>query len=188
MNYSHIFVDLDGTLVKRDVSLALCKKIIHKKPFTALKMIFNLLVGKKLLNIEILNDHAEYIDFTEACFHEGLIQFINAQKAAGKIVVLATGAPIKIASKLNKYLSFMFEDVLGSHGLFQCVSKNKLQVIKKYAAGGKFMYIGNSTQDIAVWKGSDFCGIVAKKRFVKKMQNLGLEFKLLFKSAFSSKN
>ncbi len=180
VNYSHIFVDLDGTLVKQDVCMSLFKKIIYKKPLTALKMVFNLLIGQNLLNIEILNENVDYLDFTKVCFHDELMQFINMKKFEGKTVVLATGAPIKIAYKLNEHLSFIFKDVLGSHGMFKCVSKNKLQAIKKYAPGSKFMYIGDSVNDIEVWKGSDFCGIVAEKKFVKKMQNLGIEFDIEF--------
>ncbi|QEK38272.1 hypothetical protein FZC35_02775 [Candidatus Cytomitobacter indipagum] len=182
-DYSHIFVDLDGTLIKQNISLELFKRLIIRHPLIALKIQINFCLNKKQLNIDILGKYVNCIDIRKMQFHNQLLKFLKEKKKLGKKIVLATGSPVKLAEKVNFYLNNLFDDVIGSYGKLRCVSKDKLVEIEKYPNKNKFMYIGNSNQDIEVWLGSDLCGVVEKESFAKLIsEEHGINFDIAFKN------
>ncbi len=165
--YSHVFVDLDGTFIKENISLEVFKAIMIKRPLTGLKMIMNTLLNKKLVNIEILNDNHKFIPYSFLNINNKLFSFLKKEKSRKKKIILATGAPVQIAREFNKHIGDFFEHVIGSYDLFQCISKNKLKAIKEFAPNCDFLYIGDSLQDIEVWKGSSYCGVIGEIKGVK---------------------
>ncbi|QEK38748.1 haloacid dehalogenase-like hydrolase [Candidatus Cytomitobacter primus] len=197
IDYSYIFVDLDGTLVKQNVGFELFKALIFKCPFVALKVQLNFLMNRKMLNIDILNKYAMYLNFAKLDFHAELVNFIKCEKKRGKKIILATGSPIKIAERLNIYLNNLFDGVIGSHGDLRCVSEKKLIEINKYinkrsyvqniehddlskSYNVQFMYIGNSNQDITVWEGAGLCAVVGDNDFKSRMRLHNIVFDIEF--------
>lgn len=181
-NCSHIFVDLDGTLIKQNICFELFKTLIWRHPLVALKIQFNYFLNQKQLNIDILARYSNYVNVHKLRFHDELLSFLTKARNSGKKIILATGSPVKLGEKVNYFLNNLFDHVIGSYGQLRCVSQNKLDEIKKYALNNRFMYIGNSKQDIAVWHGSDLCGAVAHTSFIDEISTkYDISFAITFK-------
>ena len=145
-----LVVDMDGTLIGHDVTVALVFAGTRTWPhrlYRLLRLWFtkgggmakDSLVSKVTLSPERLT------------YNRGVVALCQKAKAEGRTVVLATASPQILAQRVADHLG-CFDLVLGSDATVNLKSQAKAQaLVDRYGAGG-FDYAGNSMQDLAVWK------------------------------------
>jgi 4-hydroxybenzoate polyprenyltransferase len=84
-------------------------------------------------------------------YRTDVLEYLRAAKRAGRTVVLATAADETVANAIAQELG-LFDLVLASDGIINLKGDQKRERLVAHFGAGGFDYIGNSHDDIAVWK------------------------------------
>tara|TARA_Y100000591_G_C21511169_1_gene534754 strand:- start:46 stop:609 length:564 start_codon:yes stop_codon:yes gene_type:complete len=145
-----LFVDLDGTLIKEDLSNLAFSHSLKKYPF---KTLFYLLVflfkGKPYLKDKISKNFD--IPFENLTFNKAAFNFIREVKNRHRVVYLISGSHQTLVDQMSKYLNIFFES-FGTRDNFNMVGSNKVQFIKENLKIHNFDYLGNSHKDLPIWR------------------------------------
>ena len=145
-----LFVDLDGTLIKEDLSNLAFSHSLKNYP---LKTLFYLLVflfkGKPYLKDKISNNFD--IPFENLTYNKAAFDFIREVKNRHQVVYLISGSHQILVDQMGKYLNIFFES-FGTRDNFNMVGNNKVQFIKENLKIHDFDYLGNSHKDLPIWK------------------------------------
>ena len=145
-----LFVDLDGTLIKEDLSNLAFKHSLKNYPFkTLFYLLVFLLKGKPYLKYKISKNFE--IPFEKLTFNKAAFNFIREVKNRHRVVYLISGSHQILVDQMGKYLNIFFES-FGTKDNFNMVGINKVQFIKENLKIHDFDYLGNSRQDIPIWK------------------------------------
>ena len=145
----HIFVDLDGTLVRTDLFFEAVLRLVKQNPINIFRVVFWLLKGKAFAKqrvaglIEIEAAHLPY--------EHSLVDYLKAQKDSGKRLVLATASHCLYAEKISTYLG-IFDDVLATDSMNNLKGPQKLAAIRAYVGNAPFAYAGDSSADRPIWE------------------------------------
>ena len=142
-----LVVDLDGSLVCTD-TLFECVLVLARHPVRLLVALSALRHGKARLK-EALAAAAD-LDAGLLPYNRELLAYLRAERARGRLLVLATGADRKTAEAVAQHLD-LFDRVLASDGRTNLTGRAKLAAIQGSVGGSPFTYIGNSRVDLAVW-------------------------------------
>ena len=149
-NNKVLFVDLDGTLIKEDLSILAFSHSLKKFPF---KTLFYLLVflfkGKTYLKDKISKNFI--IPFENLNFNEAAFDFIRKEKKSNRVVYLISGSHQILVEQMDRHLNIFLKS-FGTRDNFNMVGKNKVQVIKENLKIHVFDYLGNSYKDLPIWK------------------------------------
>ncbi len=141
-------VDLDGTLIRSDVLFESAAKLIRRQPWTIFQMPVWLTGGKARMKREI----AQRVSLDPALlpYNEEFLEWLKEQH---RTRVLATASDYLLAESIAKHLE-IFDDVIGSDGTTNQKGSGKLSTLQaRY--GRDFAYAGNSSSDLAIWRGCD---------------------------------
>ena len=96
---------------------------------------------------------AERVDLDPADlpFDRDVLAFLEAERAAGCRIVLATGADERIAQRIADY-SGIFDEVLASDGKTNLTAGRKTRALTDRFGVHGFRYAGNSRADLPVWR------------------------------------
>jgi len=145
-----LFVDLDGTLIKEDLSNLAFSHSLKNYP---LKTLFYLLVflfkGKPYLKDKISKNFD--IPFENLTYNKAAFDFIREVKNRHRVVYLISGSHQILVDQMGKYLNIFFES-FGTRDNFNMVGSNKVQFIKENLKIHDFDYLGNSHKDLPIWK------------------------------------
>ncbi|GIR66321.1 MAG: hypothetical protein CM15mP70_14280 [Pelagibacteraceae bacterium] len=145
-----LFVDLDGTLIKEDLSNLAFSHSLKNYPF---RTIFYLLVflfkGKPYLKDKISRNFD--IPFENLTFNKAAFDFIREVKNRHRVVYLISGSHQILVDQMGRYLNIFFES-FGTRDNFNMVGSNKVQFIKENLKIHDFDYLGNSHKDLPIWK------------------------------------
>jgi 4-hydroxybenzoate polyprenyltransferase len=142
-----LIVDLDGTLVRSD-TLIECVLLLLRHPLLLWRALLALRHGKARAKREFAA--AARLDAAVLPYDPEIVAYLHEQQAAGRVLVLATGADRAIAEAVAQHLD-LFDIVLASDGQTSLTGRAKLDAIRTAVGGGRFTYIGNSRADLAVW-------------------------------------
>ena len=137
-------VDLDGTLVKSDTLYDSALAVARHRPAAVLKFPVWLLQGKAALKRHIAS--TVQLDVAHLPYNRELLQYLEQQKAIGRLIYLATAADADTAQRVADHLG-LFTGVLASDGQINLAGKNKLQAFQS-RFGDSFCYIGNALPDL----------------------------------------
>jgi phosphoserine phosphatase len=154
-----LVVDLDGSLVCTD-TLFECVLVLARHPLRLLSALSALRHGKARLK-EALAGAAD-LDAALLPYNRELLGYLRAERARGRLLVLATGADRKMAEAVAQHLD-LFDRVLASDGRTNLTGRAKLAAIRGSVGDAPFSYIGNSRVDLAVWREAA-SGIVVNAR------------------------
>lgn len=170
-------VDLDGTLILSDLAFSSLRNFVSKYPFKVPLFPFWLLKGRAYTKRRLAeNVHIIPGDLT---YNQAVIDYINRHKGQGHSVLLVTGSDEKYAKVIADYLG-VFDQVLASDGQTNNVSYNKAQLLSNLFGEEGFIYIGNSSQDLAVWqKCAHAVATNAPHWVLRKLQSLGKSFEVI---------
>lgn len=144
-----LVVDLDGTLILTDslqeLALAQCKNSLWQ----ALRIPAWLQQGKARLKQTLAERNP--LDAASLPYHQELLQWLRAEQAQGRTLVLCTGADQRVAQAVAEHLG-LFSAVIASDGQHNLTAARKAQaLVQRYGAQG-FDYVGNSRDDLPVWQ------------------------------------
>jgi len=145
-----LFVDLDGTLIKEDLSNLAFQQSLKNYPF---KTLFYLLVflfkGKPYLKDKISKNFD--IPFENLTYNKAAFDFIREVKNRHRVVYLISGSHQILVDQMGKHLNIFFES-FGTRDNFNMVGSNKVQFIKEDLKIHDFDYLGNSHKDLPIWQ------------------------------------
>ena len=145
-----LFVDLDGTLIKEDLSNLAFSHSLKNHPFkTLLYLLFFLFKGKPYLKDKISKNFE--IPFENLNFNKAAFDFIREVKNRHRVVYLISGSHQILVDQMGKYLNIFFES-FGTRDNFNMVGNNKVQFIKENLKIYDFDYLGNSHKDLPIWR------------------------------------
>jgi len=142
-----LVVDLDGSLIRTDTTVENLLALA-KRPVLLSRALLAWRHGRARLKQEL----AAAVEFDPAAlpYNEELLAYLREQHAAGRVLVLATGADRSTAEAVGRHLG-LFNLVLASDGQVNLTGRAKLAAICDSVGGAPFTYVGNSRTDLRVW-------------------------------------
>lgn len=145
-----ICVDLDGTLIRTDLSWNSAEKFVKKCFLNIFKLIFWYFKGIPYLKYRVAKEVE--IDPSALPYNSKFLSYLIQKKSEGSKIYLATGSTEKYAKRIADYLQ-IFDGVFASDLKTNLIGKNKAQRLAELFPNG-FTYAGNSTDDLHVWEKS----------------------------------
>lgn len=140
-------VDLDGTLLRTDSFVESILARVRREPLAIPRLLGLLVTARFKAKAMTAGDFA----FTAMPMNLGVVEVLRRERASGRYVVLATGAHQDIAEQVSGELQ-LFDEVLATDGNCNLTGRRKRDALEaKFGLGG-FEYIGNSLDDVAVWR------------------------------------
>ena len=147
-----LFVDLDGTLIKEDLSNLAFMDYLGKKPFKTLyHLIVFLFKGKPYLKEIISKDFRVPVE--SLTFNKGALDYVRDIKNRHRVVYLISGSHQILVDQFQNHLKIFFE-AFGTNKKFNMVGQNKVKFINESLNINNFDYFGNSKKDLPIW---DYC-------------------------------
>lgn len=144
-----LFVDLDGTLIKEDLSILAFINFSKKKP---LKILYHLIIflfkGKPYLKAKISKDFRVPVE--TLTFNKSALGFVRDIKNRHRVVYLISGSHQLLVDQIDKHLKIFFES-FGTQNNFNMVGNNKIKFINEKLNIQDFDYFGNSKKDLPIW-------------------------------------
>jgi 4-hydroxybenzoate polyprenyltransferase len=154
-----LIVDLDGSLLRTDslhesVAAALVRPSVLATAVGCLAR-----SGKAALKRHLASKAP--IDVALLPVNEDVLAFIESQRLSGRPVYLATGADASVAEQvLSRFPSF--EGAFSSDGRINLTGERKAELLVREFGREGFDYVGNSREDLAVWKHANRSHLVSK--------------------------
>jgi phosphoserine phosphatase len=145
-----LFVDLDGTLIKEDLSNLAFMDYLKKKPLNTLfHLIIFLFKGKPYLKEKISRDFR--VPFESLTFNKAALNYVKDIKNRHRVVYLISGSHQILVDQIDNRLKIFFES-FGTQGDFNMVGQKKVNFINEKLNIQDFDYFGNSRKDLPIWK------------------------------------
>lgn len=144
-----LVVDLDGTLIHTDLLVESANAHITTRPAGVFAMFGWWQQGRDRLKLALAGSTS--IDVSVLPFNEPLLDWLRAQKAGGRQLVLATASAQGLANQVAGFLAPLFDDVLATQAGVNLKSEAKAQaLVSRYGQRG-FDYVGDHHDDLPVW-------------------------------------
>jgi apolipoprotein N-acyltransferase len=150
-------VDLDGTLIKTDLLWESLAQLLRRNPFQLFPVLVWWLRGRAFLKQQLARRIA--IDPASLPYNRSFLAFLREQKSAGRKLVLVTASDRDMALPVASHVG-LFDEVLASDGRTNLRGKNKLKALTEQFGERGFDYAGNSSADLAVWRGARMAIVV----------------------------
>lgn len=174
-----LVVDLDGTLLRSDLLLETGMAFVRLKPTSLHKPLSWLVKGKAALKEGLAN--ATDLDVAVLPYDPAVITLIENERAKGRTIVLATASHYSIAERIADHLE-LFDRVLASDGDRNLSSHKKRDLLVELYGEQGFDYIGNSLDDIEVWKSAREAYVVNPELGVERRAAAQCNVKQVIKS------
>lgn len=142
-------VDLDGTLLKSDLLFECAMAFVRSKPLQCLKPLAWLTHGKAYLKEQLAQ--STDIDVATLPYDPDVLWMIEAQRNSGRKIVLATASHYSLAVRIAEHLQ-VFDEVLGTTLERNLSGTHKRDVLVTSYGEGGFDYVGNSFDDLPIWR------------------------------------
>ena len=150
-----LYVDLDGTLTPTDTLHESALLAVRHQPLNLLRLLAWLPRGKAGFKRRLADTVRP--DPATLPFNEDFLQFLRAERAKGRTLVLASAADARIVREVADHLG-LFDDVLGTGAQGPNLSRaHKREAIAAHARAhghDRWAYAGNSADDLSVWSGA----------------------------------
>lgn len=161
-----LVVDLDGTLIRSDVLIESGFAYLKAAPHRFYRPLLWLARGGKPGLKARLAD-ATNVDVTVLPYDATVLEWLKAEREAGRSLVLATASHERYAHAISAHLG-IFDTTFASNGSVNLSSQNKREkLVAEYGEKG-FDYAGNSHDDIAVWKSAERAYVVNPSNGVER--------------------
>ncbi len=135
--------------------------LVCREPMSAFKLPGWLLRGKA----EFKEAIAQRVTFDPATlpYRPAVLEYLRAEKAKGRRLVLATASHQRVAETIAAHLG-IFDTVLASDRETNLRGAVKLAAVQRDAKGAAFEYLGNDSHDIPIWQCADIATLVGSDR------------------------
>lgn len=146
-----VYVDLDGTLIRSDLLLESALAFLRHAPWRVFAIVSWALRGPSYVKARL----AEHFDLDPAIlpYRTELISYLQELKRNGRHLVLATASNERLARLVASHLG-LFNDVLASSEANNLKGRNKHQAIEAHCGNVPYVYIGDDSSDLHIWKHS----------------------------------
>lgn len=151
MECKWLVVDLDGTLVNTNMLYESFWSSLSSDKRVLFKLLPNLSSGRARIK-RILSESSQVLPELLP-YNRDVIKYIEEWKQVGGKVALVTASDQQIADMIADHLS-LFDEVKGSDGAINLKGEQKAEYLSTRYGDQSFIYIGDSTADLAVWKHS----------------------------------
>ena len=151
-----ICVDLDGTLIKNDLTSWSMKTFVQKSVLNIFRLEFFIIskgraYAKKLVAQEI------DLDMGVLEYNKKFVDFLTEKRRFGTSLFIATASDEIYANKVADDLG-IFDGVFASNGVVNLAAETKAKTLCAIFGEKGFIYAGNSKDDLKVWEKS--CGAI----------------------------
>jgi 4-hydroxybenzoate polyprenyltransferase len=180
-----LVVDLDGTILKTDLLFESVNWYISKHFFKTLMLLVWVLKGKAYLKSQLALIYP--VDPAQLPYNENLLSWLKSQRSQGRPIILATASHSIPAKKVADHLA-IFDEVYATDSLLNLKSNNKRDKLLTTYGTGNFDYIGNSSDDLPIWRVADKAFLVnASKSLIRKAEEVNSSAEILFHSDQTSR-
>ena len=142
-------VDLDGTLIRSDLLWECILALFKTRPATLFLVPFWLLRGRAFLKRELAR--RVQLDPARLPYRQEVLAFLQQQKLAERRIALVTAADQNVAEPIAQHLG-LFDEVHASNGERNLRGEIKATFLKERFAISGFEYVGDSVDDLSVWR------------------------------------
>ncbi len=144
-----LVVDLDGTLVHTDMLHESALQLLRDAPLAVLRIPGWLMQGKAQLKQHLAARCP--VDPAGLPYNTELLQWLQAQRAAGRKLILCTASDRQLAQPIADHLG-LFDEVMASDGQTNLAGAAKAAALVQRFGPAGFDYAGNSSADVPVWQ------------------------------------
>lgn len=149
MGITPLVIDLDGTLLNSDLLMESGLAFLKKSPLLALAPFKWISSGKAHLKTRLALSAP--LDVSVLPYNKAVIALAQREKTKGRMIVLATASHHSYAEQIAEHLGF-FDRVLATNASTNLSAHKKRDLlVAEYGEQG-FDYVGNSKDDLPVWK------------------------------------
>jgi 4-hydroxybenzoate polyprenyltransferase/phosphoserine phosphatase len=143
-----LIVDMDGALIRTDVTFEALAAGLFKRPFSTLVACALLLRGRAYFKRRITEIAA--LDVSDLPLRDDFIAHLDAERARGRILHLVSGSDHEIVQQVAARVA-LFESATGSANGRNLKGSEKAKYLRETFAAG-FVYAGDSPADLNVWR------------------------------------
>lgn len=159
-------VDLDGSLAKTDLLHESLIKVLYATPWILFLVPIWLLQGKTKLKQELAE--RAHLNVDSLPYNEELIEYLEAEKAKGREIILCTGSWHTLAKQVSEKFSF-FSGFYGSDETGNLTGTNKARLLLEKYGENNFSYVGNEKKDLKIWSKADSAVVVSNSMGLSKL-------------------
>lgn len=175
-------VDLDGTLTRSDTLLEMLVLLIKQQPWSLFLLPIWLLGGKAHFKVEI----ARRVEFNAASlpYQDELLEWLRSEHAAGRPIVLVSGANERTVEAVSTYFGFFQETIASGKDRNMTGATKAATLVEKY---GSFDYVGDAPVDVAVWEVAREAMLSARSKGQANRLGKRISFSRVFENAPGSR-
>lgn len=159
-------VDLDGTLVSTDTMLESILRLLRRRPWTIVTLLIWMTGGLVSFKRKLIARGV--VDPAKLPWRQDVIDYVRAQRDAGRVTVLATASNVATAMAVAEYLQ-CFDCVIATDAEENLRGRTKVRAIRKQLETNTFDYVGDSHRDIPVWAEATQAILVSPTRRVERL-------------------
>jgi 4-hydroxybenzoate polyprenyltransferase len=160
-------VDLDGTLTPIDTLHESLLSVAGRSPATLFRLPVWLTGGKAEFKRKLAE--CSSVDFKVLPLRTDLLEWLRAERAAGRTLILATAADQSIADAVANQVG-LFSEAIGSDGVTNLSGERKRRALVARFGEKGFDYVGNDSNDEAVWKSCRHAIVVGPPKLVVRAE------------------
>lgn len=145
-----LILDVDGTLIKSDLTHEMILEAIKRNPARALHYAKVGAKDKPAMKADMVARIGDRFAFANLPLEPKIVALAHEARRAGRKVYLCSGSEKSLVERLAEELDFI-DGAFGTTLGYNMTSENKAAFLTERFPDG-FDYAGNSTQDFAVWK------------------------------------
>ena len=164
-------VDLDGTLIKTDLSVESFLGVVKSSPWLVFLMPFWILQGRSVLKAHLAK--RAHIDVAVLPYRNEVLQLVEVAREKGRMTALVTGSNEGYAQRIQRHLG-IFDHVYASDEHCNLTGRRKAEfLVEKFGEGG-YEYVANGRVDVPVWeRAGQIVTVNAPKSLQKSLARLG---------------
>lgn len=144
-----VCVDLDGTLLATDTLHECLLRLVRRRPLLLLKLPGWLMQGKAYFKAQVAEATKEHLG--PLPYQDDVVAYIRERASANEEIILATAANQSIADQIAEECG-CFSHVLASDETTNLIGEKKLAAIRKQVGERDFVYLGDNSVDIPIWR------------------------------------
>ena len=145
-----LFVDVDGTLTRADISIESFVTYSRTGIFAALRLIFWLIRGRAFAKMMVAR-HCP-IDPNRLPYRPEVLALIQEAQAEGRHVILASASHWRNILRVSRHVG-LSDKIIATDGRHNMKGACKLAAIRhEIGETGTFSYVGDSKADIPLWR------------------------------------
>jgi hypothetical protein len=163
-----LVVDFDGTMHLSDMTWEAIFWVAKTRPWLLVKFGWlHLTQGRAAMKLK-LESLAENFDWVPVLpWEERVLERVAAEKARGRTVVVVTGSTTKLVKRAVAAKGLDYEVVGTERADINLTGPRKAAALVARWGVKKFDYIGNSNDDIAVWKEGRYALVIGNSRKIR---------------------